>query len=263
MNIDYEVEESFENVSGDENEDESEDESGDESREDDDEEELFDLGNFTYFNDLEKRFLIRNNYIFKWYRKNKGSGSEYWLCKRCLKHSVTVENNLITNENSHLNNQDDEDTCIHTDEELLCLKTVVRIRERCYKEVNPIPEIYDDEIATLNEFLSTDVISRYISPFQTMRTTLYNIRKKKLPSIPNHTSEIALTEEFAQTIDKKRFILYDSNDDDRVIAFCSDAGLEKLAASDKWHIDGTFKAAPLMYYQLLIIHSYLFGVMFP
>ena len=57
--------------------------------------------------------------------------------------------------------------------------------------------------------------------------------------------------------------MYDTNDDDRAIAFCSDAGLEKLAKSDQWHIDGTFQAAPLIYYQLLIIHTYLFGFMFP
>ena len=57
--------------------------------------------------------------------------------------------------------------------------------------------------------------------------------------------------------------MYDTNDDDRAIAFCSDAGLEKLAKSDQWHIDGTFQAARLIYYQLLIIHAFLFGFMFP
>jgi hypothetical protein len=131
------------------------------------------------------------------------------------------------------------------------------------KEITPIPEIYDDELASLNELLSLEVISIYIKPFKSMRSTLYNISKKNLPNIPTSTDEIELNEEYTQTTDKKRFLLFDTIDDDRAIAFCSEAGLEKLAKSDQWHIDGSFKAAPLIYYQLLIILAYLFGFMFP
>ncbi len=81
-------------------EDEEFDDECENSVESDNEQDDFDRGNFTYFEDLDKRFLIRNNYVFKWYRKNAG-GSKYWLCKRCLQHSVTVDNNLIANENAH------------------------------------------------------------------------------------------------------------------------------------------------------------------
>ena len=74
-----------------------------------------------------------------------------------------------------IDEEEGEDSCIHTDDELLCIKTIVKIRERCYKEVTSIPEIYDDEIALINEVVSSKVISRYISPFTSMSTTLYNI----------------------------------------------------------------------------------------
>jgi hypothetical protein len=227
----------------------------------DDYEDASDLGNFTYFNDLDKKFLIRNNYIFKWYSKNKDD-SEYWLCRRCLKHSVTVARDLIVNENSHNVEDEDEDTCVYTEAELLCEQAIVRIRRRCLKEITPIPEIYDDELTSLNELLSSEVISIYIKPFKSMRSTLYNIRKKTIPNIPTSTDEIDLNEEYTHTTFNKRFLLFDTNDDDRAIGFCSEAGLEKLAKSDQWHIDGTFKAAPLIYYQLIIIHAYLYGFMF-
>jgi hypothetical protein len=49
-----------------------------------------------------------------------------------------------------------------------------------------------------------------------------------LPKLPTDASEIILTEEYSQTVDKKRFLLFDTNDDDRVIAFCSEDGLDKL-----------------------------------
>ena len=121
------------NQSEDEEDEEFDDES-ENSVESDNEQDDFDGGNFTYFEDLDKRFLIRNNYVFKWYRKNAG-GSEYWLCKRCLQHSVTVDNNLIANENAHSIEDDVEDVCVHTYDEILCLKTVVKIRKRGYKEI--------------------------------------------------------------------------------------------------------------------------------
>jgi hypothetical protein len=170
---------------------------------------------------------------------------------------------LIANENAHSIEDDVEDVCVHTDDEILCLKTVVKIRKRAYKEITPIPEIYDDEIASLNEFLSKETINAYIPPFRSMRSTLYNIRIKNLPKLPTDASEIILTEEYNQTVDKKRFLLFDTNDDDRVIAFCSEDGLDKLSKANQWHIDGTFKAAPSIYYQLIIVHAYDHGNMFP
>ena len=84
-----------------------------------------------------------------------------------------------------------------------------------------------------------------------------------LGTLPTNTNEIHLTEQYERTSDDKRFKLFDTNDDDRIIAFCSDAGLQKLSKCDQWHVDGTFKSAPVIYYQLFIIHGFLFGFMFP
>jgi hypothetical protein len=63
---------------------------------------------------------------------------------------------------AHSIEDDVEDVCVHTDDEILCLKTIVKIRKRAYKEITPIPEIYDDEIATLNELLSKETIQTFI-----------------------------------------------------------------------------------------------------
>ena len=169
--------------------------------------EEYDNRNFIFFNDLEKRFLIRNNYIFKFYRKNV-SGTEYWLCKRCLKHSVTIDKNLIIAENPHSLDSDNEDTCCHTDDELLCLKSLVKIRKRCLEEITPVQQIYDDQLAELNEIIDTQVISRYFPSFMSIRTTFFNIRKikikKKLPNIPKNTSDIEQPSSRKQT-KKKNF----------------------------------------------------------
>jgi hypothetical protein len=59
---------------------------------------------------------------------NNKDVSENWLCRRCLKHSVTVAQDLIVNENPHNMEDEDEDTCVYTEAELLCEQAIVRIK---------------------------------------------------------------------------------------------------------------------------------------
>ena len=61
----------------------------------------------------------------------------------------------------------------------------------------------------------------------------------------------------------KRFLLFDTDDDDRIICFSSDSGLKMLSECDRWHVDATFKACPDIYYQLLIIHAFYKNKMLP
>ena len=59
-----------------------------------------------------------------------------------------------------------------------------------------------------------------------------------------------------------RFLLHDDGDEneaddlsDRIIVFGSSTMLDQLARSDTWLMDGTFKMAPSLFYQLYTIHA--------
>ena len=60
------------------------------------------------------------------------------------------------------------------------------------------------------------------------------------------------------------FLLFDFwEQDQRYIGFGSLDGLKMLGKASQWHLDGTFKASPRLYYQLLVIHAWLNGQMIP
>ncbi|CAF1136280.1 unnamed protein product [Brachionus calyciflorus] len=131
-------------------------------------------------------------------------------------------------------------------------------------EITPLPQVYNDEIQELSSLVSTEAIAQFISPFDKIKSTLYRIRSKTIPKLPKTTEEIIIPDNFAKTLDQKeRFLLFDTKDVDRIIAFCSMSGLSRLSQADQWHIDATFKASPKLYYQLLIIHAYIHETTFP
>lgn len=55
----------------------------------------------------------------------------------------------------------------------------------------------------------------------------------------------------------KPFLLFDTNDSDRVICYASEAGLNILRNCPGWHCDATFATAPAIYYQVLSIHAFI------
>jgi hypothetical protein len=54
---------------------------------------------------------------------------------------------------------------------------------------------------------------------------------------------------------KEEFLQYDNNNKDgnRLIIFFSTTSMEIMRDSDNWHIDGTFKTCPKIFYQLVTI----------
>lgn len=80
-------------------------------------------------------------------------------------------------------------------------------------------------------------------------------RSLKQPKLPKDHSEISITGELAY-LNGKPFLRFDNKDSkSRILIFMSDSGAETLANSMTWHFDGTFKACPKLFYQILTIHG--------
>ena len=89
------------------------------------------------------------------------------------------------------------------------------------------------------------------------------IKKNKLP---NHIESISFENDFykyTRTSNDSRFLLFDTEDEDRIICFASNEQLLILSKAQRWHEDGTFKSAPSLFYQLYLylIHGMDLDVM--
>ena len=224
----------------------------------DDEEEYDDEEGFTYIFENGNSSIVRNNYVYKQKKVNKGS--IYYICESCSA-SITIKNDRTikqeTTDHRHESLSDDH---------IECLKAMGQMKKRSASEAHStIDAIYDSEVEKLNQNgICSDSIVLYLKPFGVMKSSLYYIRKKNLPSLPQSTDEIELPLKLSQTTENKRFLLFDTNDSDRIICYCSDVGFEILCGSEQWHLDGTFSAATSIYYQLFIIHGFYNNeVMFP
>jgi hypothetical protein len=105
--------------------------------------------------------------------------------------------------------------------------------------------------------------AKLIPYFKQMSKTLYTLRKIDKPLEPKETDDIDLTDNrYILTIDAKRYKLFDIKDNERMICYASNVGLEILSKSTEWHADGTFKSAPRKYKQLYHIHAWYKGNMY-
>lgn len=139
---------------------------------------------------------------------------------------------------------------------LQCIDTVTK---RSRNEYGSINSIFRDEInRILEEDFDIDEIPSKMPKLENVKDKLYKARNKDIPSVPKTTQHVDLTNErYTTTIYKTRFLLFDTNDRERIIAYASDYQLQILAKSQRWHIDGTFKCCPSIYYQIFSIHAYV------
>jgi hypothetical protein len=74
--------------------------------------------------------------------------------------------------------------------------------------------------------------------------------------IPHRREDIVLPEKFQLTNDNEQFLFYDSSSGlDRFLIFSTARNLHFLQYCDTWLVDGTFKASPVLFEQLFIIHG--------
>lgn len=89
--------------------------------------------------------------------------------------------------------------------------------------------------------------------------TVQRHRKSGFMKNPRELSELHLPEEFCQTIEKKKFLLYDSGIEEgiqeRMLIFATDDNLRFLSQCDQIYMDGTFSITPPLFSQVYILHG--------
>ena len=89
-----------------------------------------------------------------------------------------------------------------------------------------------------------------------IKRLLHRHRAKHLPSAPKTLADLVLEGEWTQTTKGEPFLLCDEMiEGERLIIFCSEQSLRKLASVDTWYGDGTFSIAPRHFFQLYTLHT--------
>ena len=96
-----------------------------------------------------------------------------------------------------------------------------------------------------------------------MRDAITRTRNKQNNFVPNFTEDIPV--ELRQDLRGEMFFRYDSgiNDESRIIIFATKYKEGFICKTNTWLIDGTFKTAPLGFYQILTIHGYFLCRSYP
>lgn len=139
------------------------------------------------------------------------------------------------------------------------LKTIQSIRNRAITTTERANDIIISHLSKIqNE--DTVVIMPHIT---TLRDCIRRIRNNLLEYIPSSHQDIP--ESLKRDLRGDLFLRFDSgsNDPNRIVIFCSEYKIKHFKKTTLFVIDGTFKSSPQGFYQMLVLHGYLFGKTYP
>ena len=199
--------------------------------------------------------LVYQGYIFLLAKRNK-DGSINWRCqnywKKDLTHCkitcTTLGNEFIRGREAPMVHNNAAGHLVHqppTQEKKIAMKMAQEVAETVPVTTKPLQQIWNKAVIQYVQTPGIDFtqFSLAVPQFQNIRTKLIQIRREDMPLLPRTRETIDLDGQFITTLDGLRFLLFDTEGTDRIIAFASDRQLEVLSQSEQWHADGTFKSA--------------------
>ena len=109
----------------------------------------------------------------------------------------------------------------------------------------------------------TTEAAQALPTWDTFKQKAYRARHHDRPKAPKTREDIHLDGKYLKTNANQNFVLFDTNDADRIICFSSPHQQEILSNCKEWYVDGTFKSAPPGFAQLFIIHGWFNDEMYP
>ena len=142
------------------------------------------------------------------------------------------------------------------------LKAVQNMKERAEVTGDVPQQIMTQNLQNISEAASTK-----LPGVDSVRRNIRRFRQKAgnpLP-VPQTRQDIPypLPERYRMTNNGEEFLLYDSNDEERILLFGTAQGLQVLEQSEHWLMDGTFKTVPPLYLQMYTVHGLFQGRVVP
>ena len=91
-------------------------------------------------------------------------------------------------------------------------------------------------IAALTDHKQPELIARKVPKFENKKNGLIASRRKDIPKLPQNLPVIKIDEDrYRLTSYYRRFLLFDTHDEDRIIAHVSSTQLEILSKVSRWN----------------------------
>ena len=210
-----------------------------------------------------EKFVDDENYIYDFHMHSADKIKSFWRCEMrkssCLARIHTKiqdgENEIVKKINSHNHSS--------TLAKVEARTAVSEIKRRIQKgDSSSTRMILAETVNKLDENGKSE-----ISSLPTISRSITNWRSKAFgaPPLPQTRTGFEIPQSFRVLSDGKTFLQSDSGIDDekRILVFASDKGLNDLQSSRYLGMDGTFKVSPSEWYQVLIVHAYIHGKVFP
>jgi hypothetical protein len=182
-----------------------------------------------------------------------------------MKRLPNVEEIMILSPKEHIGNGK------YTDAAKCFKKAAAEIKVKCeepdqnYDKVKP-NRIFNKVVESymkINNITLRNEVAKEMPQYKNYKKQFFqSIDKPK--EAPKSTNDITFDDSFyTETADFRRFLLFDTNDDDRIICHATDSQLQCLSLSKIWHVDGTLKHATGHYYQFYTISAWYDNDMYP
>lgn len=171
--------------------------------------------------------------------------SESWRCsiRRCSGSLTWVkQDGTIARESGH--------TCDPDIDNFRRQQLIVNLKQAVCDDLGPIKLIYDNYILQFADNRDYDEI---IPPFLSIKTALYNARKKHLQvhvTVFKTLSSVTISRTLSEN-----FYVAEDGQDDKIVLFCSSQAREYMNYCSHYFGDGNFKCVPPPFKQIYSIHG--------
>ena len=143
-------------------------------------------------------------------------------------------------------------------------KVVDKIRSKIKKSIDPVPAVYQQQLVEVSASDNLDQVAAKLLTLYSIKSSLYRIRRSRLPPFPKSRDEVCFEGEWAKTHAAEQYLMTEDGDGgDKIIIFSTSDNLRHLSESEKIYVDGTFQTCPRLFYQIFTLHSMKYGKQFP
>lgn len=197
-----------------------------------------------------KDHLVFNGYRYIRERETK-AGKITWNCidrrhHKCTARLHTLQNNVVKSVNEHNHVADASKLCAQ--------KVLLKIIHQAETTTDSPQSI----VAAASENLEPSVSAQLPSP-SSMKRNIQRHRNiiQAAPALPNSRQDLVIPAEYKLASNGSNFLLYDSGPEPgRIIVFGTEENLKFLERSRDWFLDGTFKASPEIFEQVIAFFHY-------
>ena len=205
-----------------------------------------------------KRKFVDDDYVvYVLNNKNRDATMEYWTCERktqCRAKIHVSNDRIVKHVGEHTHAAD-----VNAVKASVLLENMKHDAETSNDTTR---NIIRDAVGQQDDGVLAALPSR---PTLTRRIQRARRRANPIPPLPTARHGCEIPAEYTTTSNGRRFLMFDSgtDDHDRILIFSTDDSLDAMVRNTNWFVDGTFKCAPEIYYQVFTVHVFIHGAVIP